>query len=215
MDDIETLKFIDDNKLIAVIRASELEDANAIAKAVIAGGFKILEISMNMPHATKLIESLSKKENLLVGAGSVPDAEAAQRAISAGAKYISSRFTDKAIITVSKNAGVFVIQGAATPTEIIEAQSMHVDLISLYPVDLLGGSKFLKRVRKLGQTSKLMVAGGIDCENFLDYIRDGAVAVSIGGAICDKALIRAHSWQEITERAKKVQQKLESLKVAK
>ncbi len=213
MDD--TFKFIDDHKLIAAVRVSDAEDAQQIAHAIIAGGFKILEIAFSTPQATKLIETFSKKESILVGAGNILDGEMAQRAINAGAKFISSPFTDKAILTVCKNNSTFVIQGAATPTEVMEAQGINVDLINLYPVDLLGGSAYLKRLRKTCNLSRIMASGGITCENVVDYIRDGAVAVTIGRALCDKTLIRAHNWQEITERAKKIQQKLESLKVIK
>lgn len=214
MDD--TLKFFDDHKLIGVVRANEHDDAANIAKAILAGGFKIIEISMTVPQAPRLIETFAKKESngFMVGAGYVSDGEIAQRAINAGAKFISSNFTDKAILTVCKNNSTFVIQGAATPTEIVEAAGINADLINLYPIDLLGGSLFLRRIRRACQVSKLMVSGGITCENFTDYIRDGAIAAAIGQSICDKSLIRAHNWHEITERAKKFQQKLESLKVA-
>ena len=215
MDD--TLKFFDDHKLVAAIRASDPEDALQIAHAVLAGGFKLIEISMTTPQAARVIETLAKKENgkeeHLIGAGTVTDGEVAQRAINAGAKFISSQFSDRAILTVCKNNGTFVIQGAATPTEIMEASGLLVDLINLYPIDFIGGPSFLQRMRKFCQASRLMVSGGVTCENVLEYIRDGAAAVAIGRAICDKVLIRAHNWQEITERAKKFQQKLETLKI--
>ena len=215
----ETLKFFDDHKLIAVVRAGDPEDAGQVARAVLAGGFKLIEIAMTIPQAPRVIESLAKKEGAngngyLIGAGTVTGGEMAQRAVNAGAKFISSQFTDKSILTVCKNNSTFVIQGAATPTEVMEAHGSSVDLINLYPIDFLGGSAYLKRLRKVCQISRLMVSGGVTCENVLDYIRDGAAAVAIGRSICDKALIRAHNWQEITERAKKFQQKLESLKIA-
>ena len=214
LDDV--LKFIDDNKLIAVVRTSDAEDASAVAHAILAGGFKVIEISMNTPQAAKLIETLSKKENVFVGAGSISDGETAQRAVNAGAKFISCHFTDKAILTICKNNSTLVIQGAATPTEIMDAQEIGADLINLYPIDLIGGSLFLRRIRKLFTgPSRFVVCGGVNCENFMDYLRDGAMALEIGSSLSDKALIRAHNWQEITERAKKFQQKLETLRVAK
>jgi len=211
----DTFKFFDDHKLIGIVRASEHEDATSIARALIAGGFKLIEVSMSVPQAPRLIESLAKKENgngYWVGAGTVTDGEAAQRAINAGAKFISSQFTDKAILTVCKNNNTFVIQGAATPTEVMEANALSVDLVNLYPIDSIGGSAFLKRLKRF--CSHLMVSGGVTCDNVLDYLHDGATAVAIGRAICEKTLIRAHNWHEITERAKKFQQKLESLKIA-
>lgn len=213
----ELHKFFDDHKLIGIVRASEHEDAVNIARAVLAGGFKIIEISMNIPQAPKLIESLCKKEHgngYLVGAGTVTDGEIAQRAINAGAKFVSSQFTDKAILTVCKNNNSFVIQGAATPTEVMDAIGLSVDLVNLYPIDLLGGASYAPRLKKFCPISKLMASGGVTCENVLDHIRTGVAAVAIGRAICDKQLVRSHNWQEITDRARKFQQKLDSLKVA-
>ncbi len=215
MDDV--FKFIDDHKLIANIRASEHEDAVQLAQAILSGGFKIIEVSMSVPQAPRLIESLTKSgtsEGVLVGAGSVTDGEVAQRAISAGAKFIASHFLDTAIVMVCKNSSVFTVQSAATPTEVMEAFHAGVDLIDLYPIESLGGPVFARRLKKALPVTRLMVSGGISCENLLEYFRAGVTAVEIGSALCDKALIRAHNWTEVTERAKQFQQKLESLKIA-
>lgn len=210
MDD--TLKFIDEHKLIASIRASDPDDAQAIAKALAAGGFKMFEIPMTVPHAARTIETLAKKEELFVGAGTVADGEVAQRAINAGAKFVASQFTDKTVITVCKNNNTLVIQGAATPTEVMEATALFVDLINLYPIETIGGPSFLGRAKKFCPSStRFLVSGGVTCDNILDYIREGATAVTLGRVLCDKSLIRAHHWDEITERAKKIYQKLESL----
>jgi len=209
----DIFKILDEHKLIANIRASEHEDAAHLAKAVLAGGFKILEISMSVPQAPRLIEALSKN-GALIGASSVTDGEMAQRAINAGAKFISSHFVDKIILTVGKNNNVFVIQSAATPTEAMDAFNSGVDLIDLYPIDVLGGPGFAKRLKRALPITRLMVSGGVNCDNFLEYLRVGANVVEIGSAICDKSLIRAHNWAEVTERAKKFQQRLESIKAA-
>lgn len=211
MEDI--FKIFDEHKLVANIRATEHEDAAQLAKAVLAGGFKILEISMSVPQAPRLIEALSKN-GVLVGAGSVSDGEMAQRAINAGAKFIASHFVDKIILTVCKNNNVFVIQGAATPTEAMDAFNSDVDLIDLYPIDVLGGPSFAKRLKRSLPITRLMASGGINCDNFLEYLKVGVNAVEVGSAICDKSLIRAHNWAEVTERAKKFQQRLETIKAA-
>lgn len=209
----ETFKHIDEHKLIAIIRMSDPSDAQEVTKAVIAGGFRIIEYSMINPQAPRLIESIASKNGTLVGAGAVTDGEIAQRAINAGAKFIKTPYLDQSILTVGKNNNVFVIQSAATTTEVMTAFQAGVDLINLYPVDLLGGPNFFKRLKKALPISQLMVSGGITCDNVLDYLRVSTTAVAIGNAICDQSLIRTHNWQEVTDRAKKFQQKLEFLKV--
>lgn len=211
MDD--PLKFFEEQKIIAVIRASEHGDADAIAKALIDGGIRILEISPNIPQSTKLIESLSKLDQVLVGLGSATDGEQAHRAINAGARYVSSHYTDKNIFTVCKNNGTVVIQGAATVNEAIEAYNLGVDLIKIYPANFLGEVPYINRLRRSFPFLKLVPSGGVNLENFFEYIRVGATACVIGRSLSDKSLIRAHQWTEITERAKQFTQKLESLKV--
>ena len=209
----DTLKFFEEHKIIAVIRASEHSDADAIAKALIDGGIKIIEITPNVPQATKLIESLSKQNQVLIGYGSATDAEQAHRAINAGARYVSSHYSDKNLFTVCKNNNAFVIQGAATPTEAIEAYNLGVDLVKIYPANFLGEAPYVNRLKRSFPFLKLVPSGGVNLDNFLDYIKVGATACGIGRSLCDKTLIRAHQWPEITERTKQFTQKLESLKV--
>ncbi len=211
MDD--TLKFFEENKIAAVIRASEHSDADAIAKALVDGGIRIIEITPNVPQATKLIESLSKQNQILIGYGSATDAEQAHRAINAGARYVSSHYSDKNLFTVCKNNNALVIQGAATPTEAIEAYNLGVDLIKIYPTNFLGEAAYVKRLRQSFPFLKVVPSGGVNLDNFLDYIKVGATACAIGRSLCDKTLIRAHQWSEISERAKQFTQKLESLKI--
>lgn len=209
----ETLKFFEEHKIVAVIRASEHSDADAIAKALVDGGIKIIEITPNVPQATKLIESLSKQNQVLIGYGSATDAEQAHRAINAGARFVSSHYSDKNLFTVCKNNNAFVIQGAATPTEAIEAYNLGVDLIKIYPANFLGEAPYVKRLRQSFPFLRLVPSGGVSLDNFLDYIKVGATACAIGRSLCDKTLIRAHQWAEISERARQLTQKLEFLKV--
>lgn len=210
MDDVA--KFFDEHKIIAVVRASEFADADAISKALIDGGIKIIEVIPNIPQYLKLIESLSKNNQIIVGLGSVIDGEQAHRAINAGARYISTHYTDKNIFTVIKNNNAFVIQGAATVNEVIEAYNLGVDLIKIYPANFLGEAPYLNRLRRSFPFLKLVPSGGVTMENFLDYIKAGATACVVGRSLSDKSVIRAHQWAEITDRAKQLVQKLESLK---
>ena len=210
----ETLKFFEENKFVGVIRTSSHEDAEEVLKAVTAGGIKIVEITMTIPQAPRLLESWSKQEGLLVGAGTVTDGEMAQRAINAGAKFLTSHYTDRDVISVGKNNNVFLIQGAVTATEAVNAWQQGVDLIKVYPVEAFGGPRYLRSLKGPLPFLKFMAAGEITLENAFDYLKY-ACAVTIHQPILDKALIRAHNWQEITERSKQLTQKLETLKLSK
>ena len=208
------IKWFEDHKFVALIRSGSAEDAEAMMKAASAGGFRIFDISTQTPQALRLIEAYSRKEGFFVGAGSVLDGEMAQRAINAGAKFLSNTYTDRDVINVAKNNDTFVIAGAMTPTEAFEAYQLGADLIKIYPAGPAGGPAYLKAIRGPMPFLKLMAGGDITIENVSEYLKH-CVAVSIGKSLFDKALIRSDKWPEITERARQFTQKLESLKVAK
>ena len=210
----ETFKFFEEHKFLAVIRTSSNDDAEELLKAVTAGGIKIFEIAMTTPQATRLLESWSKKEGLLVGAGTVTDGEMAQRAVNAGAKFISSHYTDREVVSVAKNNDTFLIQGAATPTEAVNAWQLGVDMVKIYPVESFGGPAYLKSLKGPFPFVKLIASGQITPENAFDYLKYSC-AVALDQAFFDKTLIRSHHWSEVTDRARQVTQKLESLKVPK
>ncbi len=209
-----TFKWFEDYKWIAVIRSSSSADAEAMIKAAADGGFHLFEISMQTAQATKLLEGYSKKEGLLFGAGTVTDGEMAQRAVNAGAKFISSPYLDPEVVNVAKHNDIFVIQGIMTPTEAVHAHRLGVDLIQIYPAPLLGGPAYLRALRGPFPFLKLTAAGDIPLETAFDYLKY-SVAISFDKTLFDKALVRANNWTEITERAKQLTQKLEALKVSK
>lgn len=210
----ETLKFFEENKFIGVIRTSSNDDAEQMIQAVTSGGIKIIEIAMTVPQATRLIENWSKKEGLLVGAGTVTDGEMAQRAINAGAKFLVSHYTDREVISVAKNNDTFVIQGAVTPTEAMNAWQGGVDLVKIYPIDAFGGPDYLKALKGPLPFIKFVASGQITLENVFDYLKY-ACAVSLNQSFFDKTLIRSNNWPAINERTRQLTQKLESLKVPK
>ncbi|MBI2166855.1 MAG: bifunctional 4-hydroxy-2-oxoglutarate aldolase/2-dehydro-3-deoxy-phosphogluconate aldolase [Candidatus Omnitrophica bacterium] len=214
MDAAAVLKFFEENKFVAVIRTGSNEDAEELTKAVTSAGIKIVEITMTIPQAGRLIENWSKQEGLLVGAGTVTDGEMAQRAINAGARFLASHYTDRDVISVGKNNNAFLIQGAVTPTEAVNAWQLGADLVRVYPAEFLGGPAYLRALRGPLPFVKFMAGGEIPAENVFDYLKY-CCAVTITKAVYDKALVRAHHWAEITERVRQITQKLEALKVPK
>ena len=213
MDDVQQkLKFFEDSKFIATIRCGSADDAEAMIKAASQGGIRIFEISMFTPQASRLIDNYSKKDNFLFGASGITDGEMAQRVINAGASFITSYYTDKEVIRVAKHNDNFVIQGALTPTEAVNAYQLGADLISIYPADIAGGPEFVRSIRGPLPFLKLIADGGVTLDNAFDYLKS-CVAINVSKALFDRSLIRSDNWSEITERAKFLTQKLEALKV--
>jgi len=210
---ISPMKMIEDNKLIAAVRSSSADDAEAMIKAALTGGFRIFEVSMQTPQVTRIIETYSKKDGILFGAGTVTDGEMAQRAIAAGAHFISTPYTDDEVINVAKHYERFVIQGALTPTEVINAYQLGADLVMLYPVTPSGGYQYLKAIRNALPSLKLIAAGGVNLDTLFEYLKE-SVAVCIKQSLFERPLVRTDNWQEITERARQFNQKLETIKVS-
>lgn len=208
------LKWFDDAKVIAVIRASSAEDAEEMIRAASEAGIRIFEISMQTPQAIRLLETYTKKEGLLVGAGTVIDGEMAYRAIKAGAKFLSSPYSDRDILNVAKNNDVFVIQGAFTPTEAVNAHQMGADLIQIYHAGFAGGPNAMQALKGPFPFLKLVAAGGVKVEDACEYLKS-CVAVAIRSDIFEKALVRSNNWTEIKERARLLVQKLEATRVTK
>ncbi|MBN1687786.1 MAG: bifunctional 4-hydroxy-2-oxoglutarate aldolase/2-dehydro-3-deoxy-phosphogluconate aldolase [Candidatus Omnitrophica bacterium] len=208
------LKWFEDYKFVAVIRSSSAEDAEEMIKAASAGGFKIFEISIQTPQAMRILESHSKEAECLFGAGMIADGEMAQRAINAGAKFLSNQYTDRDIISVAKHNDCFVIQGASTPTEAITAYRMGADLIKIYHAAFVGGPEYLRSLKANIPFIKLMASGGISMENAFEYLKYCS-AVCLRSSVFDKPLVRSDKWGEITDRARQFTQKLEPLKVPK
>lgn len=209
----QIIKAFEENKLIAVIRSSSAEDAEAMLKAAMEGGFRLFEISMHTAQAVRLLETFSKREDCVVGAAAVTDGEMAQKAIKAGAKFISSPYTDRDVITVAKHHDVCVVQGALTPTEAINAHRFGADLVKIYPVGF-GGPNYLRSLRSVAPFLRLIAAGGVNLDNAFSYLKE-SIAVALGKSLFDRTLLRADNWTEITERARQLTQKLEPLKVSK
>jgi 2-dehydro-3-deoxyphosphogluconate aldolase/(4S)-4-hydroxy-2-oxoglutarate aldolase len=180
-----------EHKIVTIIRGAEPSDINKIVDSLFEGGIRVLEITLNSPNALTVIEELSKHANkeLLIGAGTVLDAEAASNAISAGAKFIISPSFDPAVIAVTKKAGAVSIPGAFTATEIFTAFKMGGDIIKVFPAT---GSQYIKDIRGPFPDIPLMPTGGINLQNIQEYLQAGAVAVGIGSAL-------VNTKQKVTE----------------
>jgi len=209
----DQLRLIEENKLIAVIRSSSSEDAEAMIKATMAGGFRIFQISVQTPQAFRLIEDYVKKGDCVVGAGAVTDGEVAQRAIRAGAHFISTPYTDRDVISVSKNNDCLVIQGAMTATEAVNAHQLGSDLVTLYPITILGGVPYVKAMKNVIPFLKIAAAGDITLETVGDYLKECS-AVFLKQSLFEKPLVRNDKWGEITEIARQFTQKVEPAKVS-
>jgi 2-dehydro-3-deoxyphosphogluconate aldolase/(4S)-4-hydroxy-2-oxoglutarate aldolase len=189
---------------LAVVRLSKAEDVLPAARALHAGGVSAIEVTMTVPGALQAIENLAREmgDELLVGVGSVLDAATASRAVQAGARFVVSPVFIPEVVEEAQRQGAAALPGAFTPTEILRAHQAGADMVKVFPSESLGPS-FIKGVLAPMPFLKLCPTGGVTPQNAGQWIRAGAAAVGLGGALVDPALVAKGDWRMITQLARK------------
>jgi 2-dehydro-3-deoxyphosphogluconate aldolase/(4S)-4-hydroxy-2-oxoglutarate aldolase len=199
-----TLSQILENKIVAIIRGANPDDVLKIINALFEGGIMVLEITLNSPKALAVIEEAATKvgNKMLVGAGTVMDAESARAALLAGAKFIISPSLNIETIKMTKRYGAASIPGAFTPTEIVNAFANGADIIKVFPAS--PGVQYFKELMGPLSHIPLMPTGGINLENINEFQKAGAVAFGIGSALIDtKRKVTEEYLQQLTDKARK------------
>jgi 2-dehydro-3-deoxyphosphogluconate aldolase / (4S)-4-hydroxy-2-oxoglutarate aldolase len=190
-------------KVVAVLRVKEEEKLKKVIEAIAEGGLTVAEITMTVPNAIQLIENMSKEldKNIIIGVGSVLNAEVAEQAIKAGAKYVVSPIFKKELIDIAHKYDVPAMPGCFTPTEIQTAYEAGADVMKVFPADVLG-MPFFKGVLAPMPHLKMMPTGGVSLTNAGEWIKVGACAVGIGSALLDNEAIKNGNYSKLTDNAK-------------
>lgn len=190
---------------VAVVRLPSARLAREAVQALAAGGVRAVELTMTTPDALAVVEELARwmGDEMLVGAGSVLDADAARRAVDAGAEYVVSPVFRRAVVDEAHRLGVPAMPGAFTPTEILTAHDAGADLVKVFPADSLGPA-FVRGVLAPMPFLGLMPTGGVTPDNAGGWLRAGALAVGLGSALVDPTLVVAGDLAALTERARRV-----------
>lgn len=186
---MQTLNRLHDNYLVAVVRGKSKADAIAAVEHMIDGGIYNIEITFTTPQVEEVIQHLSQHvidENVVIGAGTVLDSTTARLAILNGAEYVVSPHFDPEIAKMCNRYAVPYLPGCGSVTEIVQAMETGVDLVKLFPGDLLGAN-FIKNVHGPIPQIELMPSGGVSLDNLEDWYRKGAFAVGIGSALMKNA----------------------------
>jgi 2-dehydro-3-deoxyphosphogluconate aldolase/(4S)-4-hydroxy-2-oxoglutarate aldolase len=194
---------------LAVVRLPRADDVLPIAQALHAGGVSAIEVTMTVPGALQAIERLAREGDaeLLIGVGSVLDAETARRAVEAGARFIVSPVFRAEVVEEAQRQGAAALPGAFTPTEILRAHEAGADLVKVFPSDALGPA-FIKGVLAPMPFLRLVPTGGVTPDNAGSWIRAGAAAVGLGSALVDAALVARGDWRMITSLARQTMDKV-------
>jgi 2-dehydro-3-deoxyphosphogluconate aldolase / (4S)-4-hydroxy-2-oxoglutarate aldolase len=210
-----TLQRILDSGIVAVVRMKDAGKCLRVIEAIRTGGVDIVEITMTVPGALDLIAQTTRElgPEVPVGVGSVLDAETVNRAVDAGAAYIVSPVFKPEVVRAAHDRNVPVMPGAFTPTEILTAHEMGADVIKVFPADVLG-MPFFKGVLAPMPFLRLMPTGGVTLDNAGQWLKAGAVAVGVGGALLDKRAIEEGRYDQLTENARRLRTSFEEGRAA-
>jgi 2-dehydro-3-deoxyphosphogluconate aldolase / (4S)-4-hydroxy-2-oxoglutarate aldolase len=190
--------------IIPAIRVSSADEAHFAATAVAHGGIPIVEITLTVPGAIKLISHLVHHHpKLMVGAGTVMDTETARECVEAGAHFLTAPGFDPAISEFARNANIAVLPGALTPTEIADAWRTSCDLVKVFPCAHVGGDKYIKSIKAALPQVQLVAAGGVNQQNAAAFILAGAEAIGIGTQLIPTESIERRQAERIHELAQR------------
>ncbi|MCY4567582.1 MAG: bifunctional 4-hydroxy-2-oxoglutarate aldolase/2-dehydro-3-deoxy-phosphogluconate aldolase [Candidatus Poribacteria bacterium] len=205
MTKLEQMQQIEACGIVAIIRANSANELIEAAAAIHAGGVNVIEVTMTTPNALQVINDVSSTygDTVLVGAGSVLDAETARAVMLSGADFVVSPVTKPDVIEICNRYGKVVIPGAFTPTEILMAWETGADYVKVFPSSGVGAD-YIKDVKAPLPQIPLVPTGGISAENAADFITAGATALGVGSALVNNQLIAAGEFASLTERAEKL-----------
>ena len=202
----ELVKRIERGTLVPVVRAPTADLAVKAVEAILEGGISTFEITLTVPGAVQVIESLVKRfgSRALIGAGTVLSADQAAACIDAGAQFIVSPGFDAATVELVLKRGLPCMPGALTPTEVITAWKAGVDMVKIFPCSAMGGAKYLKALKGPLPQVKMLPTGGVNATTAHEYLAAGAAALGIGSELVDAQALAAGKLDVITARAKEL-----------
>jgi 2-dehydro-3-deoxyphosphogluconate aldolase / (4S)-4-hydroxy-2-oxoglutarate aldolase len=196
------LKFVRQEKIIAVIRSTDLKTGRKMAQAAAAGGIKLIEITANSDRPWELIELLREElPDCSIGTGTVLTMSDALNAIACGAEYIFTPHLDLRLIDAATTAEIAIIPGALTPTEIITAWHSGATAVKVFPIQAVGGVSYLQVLQGPIAQIPLIPTGGVTVDNAPAFLNAGALAVGLAGSLFPPAEIAQENWQSIRDRA--------------
>src|SRR6476660_9176307 len=202
----DVIRRIGEIGIVPVVRASSVEEANRAVEAICAGGIPVVEITMTVPNAISVIRELVQHRggDVLIGAGTVTNADQAESCLRAGAQFLVSPGFAVSVLSVARANAKLAIPGALTPTELMNAQDHGARLVKIFPCGNVGGPKYLKSLKAPFPQAQLIPTGGVNAANAAEFIAAGAYALGVGADLVDAAALREGHLEKITSAAREL-----------
>lgn len=195
---------IEEVGIIPAVRLNSAEQARYAAEALYRAGIPIAEITMTVPGAHEVISNLaSSLPEMIVGAGTVLDAQTAQRCADAGAKFLTSTGFVHEVVEFARKKSMLVIPGALTPSEVIQAWKAGSDFVKIFPCGPLGGENYIRALKAPFPQVPMVAAGGVNQQTALGYILAGASALGVGGELIPREALEQRQEDRVHELARR------------
>jgi 2-dehydro-3-deoxyphosphogluconate aldolase/(4S)-4-hydroxy-2-oxoglutarate aldolase len=200
----DVLRRIAELGLVPVVRAQSADEAMRAIDAICQGGVNVVEITMTVPGAISVMEAVVARfgADVIVGAGTVLDAETARACILAGARFVVSPSLDLGTLAMCRRYSVAVMPGALTPTEVVTAWTAGADVVKVFPCGAMGGASYIKSLKAPLPQIEMVPTGGVSLKTAADFIKAGAFALGVGADLVDVQAIRAGNAALVTDRAR-------------
>jgi len=204
MTKTDVLKRIEELGIIPVVRTASGEAAVAVAEVMQNAGLPILEITMTVPGAVRVIGQLTKcyGQDVLLGAGTVNDPETAQLCIEAGAQFVVSPSLNIQTIDFCNREGIAVFPGALTPTEVVTAWQAGADAVKIFPCSAVGGPKYLRALKAPLPAIKMIPTGGVSLATAREFIDAGAWALGVGSDLISNRPLESGERESLAAAAR-------------
>ena len=210
---MSTLKKIESLGILPVNAPPDASDAPTLADALMAGGVYAAEITMRTQAGRDAIAAMVKTHpDMLVGAGTVLTAQAAEEAIAAGSKFIVSPGLNPAVAAVCREKDVPYLPGVVTPTEIEQALALGLTWLKFFPASAFGGAKTIKAMSAPYSLVKFMPTGGVSPETLADYLKLPCIYACGASYLAERSLIQEGNWAEITARCRQAVEQVKAIR---
>ncbi|MBD2865846.1 MULTISPECIES: bifunctional 2-keto-4-hydroxyglutarate aldolase/2-keto-3-deoxy-6-phosphogluconate aldolase [Paenibacillus] len=208
MKKIRLIQQIAEEGVVAVLRGDTAEEVVRMAEQAIAGGIKVIEVTMTVPFALRAIEQLAQQYSsaqpgadnyAIIGVGTVLDPETARAAILSGAEFVVGPSLNPATVALCNRYRIPVMPGVMTVQEIQTALELGVDIVKLFPGNLYSPS-MIKAIKGPLPQANIMPTGGVSLANLGEWIKAGAAAVGIGSDLTSEA-VKTDNFGLIAEKA--------------
>ncbi|MDQ8040833.1 bifunctional 4-hydroxy-2-oxoglutarate aldolase/2-dehydro-3-deoxy-phosphogluconate aldolase [Cellulosimicrobium sp. XJ-DQ-B-000] len=203
MSSLGPLEGIARARVVPVVVVDDAAQGVLVASALRDGGLPVAEVTFRTAGARAAIEAIAREvPDVLVGAGTVVTAAQVDEAVDAGARFLVSPGLSAAVVRRAQELGVPVVPGVATPSDVIAALDLGLEVVKLFPANVVGGPAAVKAFSAPFPGLRFVPTGGVSAANLLDYLALPAVLAAGGSWMVDAALVRAGDTVEITRRTR-------------